>query len=203
MVLPVQAKSDTKRQIVAFKDNVDSKLSTDEGVRIIEEDLAISFEGNTDKKDKKSDDQLPEQPTETIPWEVEYMNNLSPNATNTGNGIKDGIIDTGIDVDHLDLIDNIKGGYNATSKKKSFDDDNGHGTHVAGIIAAVDNDIGVIGVIGDANEADLYAIKVLDEYGNGYISDIVEVLGCQALFLGLWSCLASEVNRALTYRYNY
>jgi len=99
------------------------------------------------------------------------MNKLSPDSDNTGNGIKVAVIDTGIDVDYPDLMANIKGGYNATSKKKSYDDDNGHGTHVAGIIAAVDNEMGVIGV---APEADLYAIKALDAYGDGYVSDIVE-----------------------------
>ena len=203
ITIPVQAKTETKRQIVIFEDNVDSakkdkilekhkalkikeikgtnavvvmtssysKLSEDEEVRFVEDDYIISIEGNTSKKDKKSDEELPEQPAETIPWGVEYMNDLSPDSVNTGNGIKVAIIDTGIDVDHPDLVDNIKGGYNATSKKKSYDDDNGHGTHVAGIIAAADNEIGVIGV---APEAEIYAIKALDAYGNGYISDVVE-----------------------------
>jgi len=203
VTLPVQAKTETKRQIVIFEDNVDSakkdnilekhkalkikeikgtnavvvmassdsKLSEDEEIRFVEDDYVISIEGNTNKKDKKSDEELSEQTAETIPWGVEYMNDLSPDSVNTGNGIKVAIIDTGIDVDHPDLVDNIKGGYNTTSKKKSYDDDNGHGTHVAGIIAAVDNEIGVIGV---APEADLYAIKALDAYGDGYVSDIVE-----------------------------
>lgn len=203
VTLPVQAKTETKRQIVIFEDNVksakkdeildkhravkikeikgtnavvvmtsvDSKLSTDEDIQFVEEDYVISIEGNANKKDKKTDDQLPEQPAETIPWGVEYMNNLSPDSINTGIGIKIAIIDTGIDVDHPDLVDNIKGGYNATSKKKSYDDENGHGTHVAGIIAAVDNEIGVIGV---AHEAELYAIKALDSYGDGYVSNIIE-----------------------------
>jgi len=201
--LPVQAKTETKRQIVIFEDNVDSakkekilekhkalkikevkgtnavvvmassnsEFSTDEGIRFIEEDYVISISGSNSKKDKKPDEELPLQPAETIPWGVEYMNNLSPDSDNTGKGIKVAVIDTGIDVDHPDLIANIKGGYNATSKKKSYDDDNGHGTHVAGIIAAVDNDIGVIGV---APEVDLYAIKALDAYGDGFVSDIVE-----------------------------
>lgn len=51
-----------------------------------------------------------------------------------------------------------------------WDDDNGHGTHVAGIIAAVDNTIGVVGV---APKASVYAVKVLDRSGAGYVSDVI------------------------------
>lgn len=99
------------------------------------------------------------------------MNNLVTDNVSNGDSIRVAIIDTGIDVDHPDLVDNIKGGYNATSKKKSYDDDNGHGTHVAGIIGAVDNEIGVIGVLPDV---DLYAVKALNSEGNGFVTDLVE-----------------------------
>jgi subtilisin family serine protease len=60
-------------------------------------------------------------------------------------------------------------------------DDNGHGTHCAGIIAAVDNDIGVIGV---APEAFLYAYKVLDSSGSGYESDVIAAIN-QAVIDGI------------------
>ena len=96
---------------------------------------------------------------------------------NRGAGVKVAIIDTGIDKDHPDLQANVKGGINFVSNpswrpanSKKWDDDNGHGTHCAGIVAAVDNEEGVIGV---APEADLYGVKVLDRTGSGYISDIV------------------------------
>ena len=52
-------------------------------------------------------------------------------------------------------------------------DDNGHGTHCAGIIAAVDNDIGVIGV---APEANLYALKILDSKGSGSSSNLIAAI---------------------------
>ena len=53
----------------------------------------------------------------------------------------------------------------------SADDDNGHGSHVAGIVAAQNNTIGVVGV---GHRIDLYAVKVLDRNGSGYVSDIIE-----------------------------
>lgn len=199
----VYAKTETKRQIVVFNENVDNdkkteilekhkatkikdikgtnavvvsvssdnNMSNESDVRFVEDDYIISIEGNTNKKVKDSDNNTTDQPDEVVPWGVEYMNDLASDCDNKGTGIKVGIIDTGIDIDHPDLVNNIKGGYNATSKKKSFDDDNGHGTHVAGIVAAVDNDIGVVGVV---PEAELYAVKALDSTGNGYISDVVE-----------------------------
>lgn len=78
------------------------------------------------------------------------------------------ILDTGIDLYHQDL---------KVYKNKSFvsgvangDDDNGHGTHVAGIAAAKDN---VQGVVGMAPGARLWAIKVLDQDGLGYVSDVI------------------------------
>jgi len=52
-------------------------------------------------------------------------------------------------------------------------DDNGHGTHVAGIIAAEHDDFGVVGV---APEAELYALKALDKTGSGYVSDVVAAI---------------------------
>ncbi|TWT83445.1 Subtilisin E precursor [Planctomycetes bacterium CA13] len=80
------------------------------------------------------------------------------------------IIDSGIDSDHPDL--NVVGGFNSIlGTSTGWDDDNGHGTHVAGIAAAVDNGIGVVGV---APGARLWAVKVLDSNANGYVSDIIK-----------------------------
>lgn|GEM_PF-476838 len=94
------------------------------------------------------------------------------NLTNKGTGIKVAVIDTGIDKDHPDLnvVDgvNFVGWYRVDPNK--WDDDNGHGSWVAGIIAAVDNGIGYVGV---APEASLYGVKVLDRNGSGYMSDVI------------------------------
>lgn len=92
---------------------------------------------------------------------------------NKGTGIKVAIIDTGIDYNHPDLDANYVGGYDFVNNDSDPMDDNGHGTHCAGIIAAEDNDTGVVGV---APEAKLYAVKVLNQYGKGSYSDVVAAL---------------------------
>lgn len=51
------------------------------------------------------------------------------------------------------------------------DDDYGHGTQVAGFIAAINNKIGIVGV---APKVEVYAVKVLNSSGSGYLSDLVE-----------------------------
>jgi minor extracellular protease Epr len=77
------------------------------------------------------------------------------------------VVDTGI-ANHEDLI--ISGGVAYTGYTTSYSDDNGHGTHVAGIIAARNNGIGTVGMAPDAS---LFAVKVLDGAGSGYLSDVV------------------------------
>jgi len=92
---------------------------------------------------------------------------------NKGTGIKISIIDTGINCIHPDLDGNCAGGHDFVNDDSVPADDNGHGTHVAGIAGAEDNDLGVVGV---APEADLYALKVLDAGGYGNWSDIIAAL---------------------------
>jgi subtilisin family serine protease len=87
----------------------------------------------------------------------------------TGKGVKIAILDTGIDTKHPDL--HVSGGACLLSDcSNSYNDDNGHGTHVAGIIAAQNNHIGVLGV---APEASIYAVKVLNRYGDGTLSTVL------------------------------
>ncbi|GFP76124.1 chitobiase/beta-hexosaminidase C-terminal domain-containing protein [Clostridium fungisolvens] len=87
----------------------------------------------------------------------------------TGKGVKVAVIDTGV-ATHSDL--SITGGTNVISGSTttSFSDDNGHGTHVAGIIGAQGVNGGVKGVAPDAS---IYAVKALDSSGSGYTSDII------------------------------
>lgn len=64
----------------------------------------------------------------------------------------------------------VEGGYSCIGSSTAWQDDNGHGTHVAGIAAAKDNYVGVVGV---APGARLWAVKVLDSKGSGAFSDVI------------------------------
>ncbi|HJF32791.1 MAG TPA: S8 family peptidase [Sporosarcina psychrophila] len=92
-----------------------------------------------------------------------------------GKGITVAVLDTGCDSSHPDLQKQIIGGRNFTDDDGGhpdiFKDYNGHGTHVAGTIAAQENDNGVIGV---APEASLLIIKVLNKKGSGQYDWIID-----------------------------
>jgi major intracellular serine protease len=91
-----------------------------------------------------------------------------------GQGITIAILDTGCDGTHQELKDRIIGGRNFTNDDKGnseiFIDYNGHGTHVAGTMAASRNQSGVVGV---APEANLLIVKVLDRHGSGLYEWII------------------------------
>jgi minor extracellular protease Epr len=88
----------------------------------------------------------------------------------TGKGIKVAVIDSGVGP-HKDLI--VTGGKSFVEYTESYSDDNGHGTHVAGIISAENNLMGVIGI---APESDIYALKAMDRNGSGFVSDLIEAI---------------------------
>ncbi|MBI4053917.1 MAG: S8 family serine peptidase [Candidatus Doudnabacteria bacterium] len=92
---------------------------------------------------------------------------------NKGTGVKVAIIDSGIDYTHPDLDANFFGGYDFVNSDSDSLDDNGHGTHVAGTVAAEDNDTGVVGA---APQAKLYALKVLNSSGSGSWSNVIAAL---------------------------
>ncbi|MBI5624685.1 MAG: S8 family peptidase [Elusimicrobia bacterium] len=106
------------------------------------------------------------------PWGVIRVNAPASWSVTKGKGVKVAVIDTGIDFDHPDLKGAVAGGWSAIDKEdpKNFKDDNGHGTHVSGTIAARDDAAGVVGV---APEAALYGVKVLDKDGSGNFSDVI------------------------------
>lgn len=99
----------------------------------------------------------------------------------TGDGVDVAILDTGIDTDHCDL--EVAGGRSFTGlgSGSDYDDRHGHGTHCAGIVGALDNDIGVVGV---APEVNLYGVQVLEDDGRGHHSTMAA---------GIDWCLSNDV----------
>ncbi len=94
-------------------------------------------------------------------------------AGDIGAGVKVAVIDSGVNYNHADLAANYAGGYDFFNGDADPMDDNGHGTHVAGTIAAVKNGLGVVGA---APAARIYALKVLGSNGSGDFSDVIAAL---------------------------
>lgn len=80
------------------------------------------------------------------------------------------IIDTGIDLNHPDLVVDASSGKTFVTRTTTPEDDNGHGTHCAGIVAAIDNSVGVVGVAAGAH---VVPVKVLDKRGSGSMTQII------------------------------
>ena len=117
----------------------------------------------------------PEEPgdggtsTQETPYGITRVNGVS---SYTGNGVAY-VLDSGIDLTHPDLNVDSSSGFNAFTSGRdggSLNDGNGHGTHVAGTIAAINNNFGVIGV---APGAIVVPIKVLDSRGSGSYSGVI------------------------------
>ncbi len=88
------------------------------------------------------------------------------------------IIDTGVDYTHEDLVNRVdlQNGYDFVNNDSDPMDDNGHGTHVAGIIAAeADNNIGIVGIVGNL-DVKIVPIKALDENGGGIAQNIADAI---------------------------
>ncbi|MDH4099998.1 MAG: S8 family serine peptidase, partial [Nitrospirota bacterium] len=111
---------------------------------------------------------------QVVPWGVERIG-ATASLGSKGAGVDVYILDTGIDADHPDIQGNLGNGayvYKCTGRscKAPWDDNHGHGTHVAGTVAAIDNGRDVVGV---APLATLHAVKVLSGSGSGTISGII------------------------------
>jgi subtilisin family serine protease len=127
-------------------------------------------------------------------WNADLIN--VPDVWNqgfTGKGITVAVLDSGVDFNHVDLNDNIwinageiagngidddgngfiddVRGWDFVGNNNNPMDQNGHGTHVAGIIAAESNNIGVTGI---APNASIMPLRVLDDVGNGTVTDIAK-----------------------------
>ncbi len=141
------------------------KLAEDGSVKMVEADQVITLSQQITAKGKPGGSTPP--PSQSIPWGIDRVGGGTGNTTtNTA-----WVIDTGIDFSHPDL--NVDEGRSATfvSRTSDANDQNGHGTHVAGTIAAIDNSIGVVGV---APGATVVAVRVLDKRGSGFTSGVID-----------------------------
>lgn len=143
----------------------------------IEED----FEVTTDARPGHGGSTTP--PVQSTPWGITAVHATEAAAIDTGSNALVCVVDTGIESTHDDLAANIIGGENfvasrGTIKSSNWSDDNGHGTHVAGTVAAINNTVGALGV---APQAALFAVKALDKRGSGYVSAVADgILSCVA-----------------------
>lgn len=140
------------------------KLEGDPAVERIEEDQVIALSPIIINKRPGTTDNSSSAPAQVVPWGISRVNG-GVDAT----GKVAWIIDTGVDFTHPDLnVDEVRSAN--FSSDRDGDDLNGHGTHVAGIIAAKNNSIGVIGV---AAGATVVPVKVLNRRGSGTVSGVI------------------------------
>jgi subtilisin family serine protease len=111
---------------------------------------------------------------DVYPWGIEKIGaDIVHGGNNYGGGVSIAVIDSGIDYNNPEFAGIYAGGYDFVDDDPYPMDLHGHGTHVAGIIAA---DVGSGEVIGVAPGVTLYALRVLDQNGSGYFSDIIDAV---------------------------
>lgn len=139
------------------------ELRKDDRIAYIEEDQVISINGKPSGVGNGGGGTAAQE----TPWGITRIGGATD-----GTGKRAWIIDSGIDLDHEDLNVNtsLSQSFLSGGGANSADDQNGHGTHVAGTVAAVDNGVGVIGV---AAGAEVIAVRVLDRRGSGSTSGVI------------------------------
>jgi len=105
-----------------------------------------------------------------IGWEIEKFDIKKQWNKSKGENVVVAVVDTGCDLDHPDISNNLLKGKNFIDNKDPIDD-NGHGTHVSSTIAAENN---VIGMVGVAPKTKIIPVKSLDKNGNGSVETIVK-----------------------------
>lgn len=106
---------------------------------------------------------VPLDPGYASQWQHTFTDSLSAWETTKGSGVVVAVLDTGAKLNHEDLKDNLLTGVDTTDTQSDAEDDNGHGTHVSGIIAAEENGLGGVGI---APEAKILPVKVLTSSGS-------------------------------------
>ena len=154
--------SAVKGVAIELTENEADKLALSPNVKGVYPDMMVNF-GLPDVSINGKP--APQPVAQSTPWGITRIGGSAD-----GTGKIAWIIDTGIDMDHPDLTVDQTRGKNFISLTAKPDDDNGHGTHCAGIVAALNNNLGVIGV---AAGATVVPIKVLNRRGSGDYSLII------------------------------
>lgn len=115
-------------------------------------------------------------------WEITQFDIPNIWKKTQGKDVKVAVIDTGCDLDHPDLKDNMLPGINIIQPKKDPEDDNGHGSHVASTIAAINNGLGIVGV---APQTKIVPIKALDSTGAGNTGNVAKSIIAAADYGGV------------------
>ncbi|MGP4078035.1 S8 family peptidase [Halobacillus sp. K22] len=198
-----------ERVVVQYKEEIDLNILKDiphtihyrydslNSVAVTIPDNKISdLEGKTAVKSIEEDGQV-QVSFQEASWGTDTLEmNKSRAMGLTGEGVKIAVLDTGVASNHPDL--NVAKGISFVEGTDGYEDDNGHGTHVTGIIGAQDNEIGTVGI---APNAEIYAVKVLDEEGNGLNSEVVAGIdwaidqNVDIINLSLTSCKPSELTK--------
>lgn len=162
------------------------ELEADTNLDRIENDIQISLpklikESNTRQKNHRKTTQNREYESQVISQGVQMIGANNIWNISTGRLVKVAVLDTGIEIGHPDLRKNLKKGINIINPYIVPNDDNGHGTHVAGIIGAGNNEYGIVGV---APNISLVPVKVLDSGGKGTLTDLID---------GLYWCIENDI----------
>lgn len=102
-------------------------------------------------------------------WGITAFNLPKTWESTQGEGVVIAVLDTGVDLDHPDLVNNLLPGMNFVEQGRPPEDKNSHGSHCAGILVAEKNEIGMVGV---APKAKVMPIKVLDKNGSGNMVNV-------------------------------
>lgn len=162
----------TEKQFAALQKNKNLKVTKVDQVTVAADLRAAKKPGTVQA--------TAQTPTQQVPWGIKSIyNNNNLASTSGGGGINIAVLDTGVNVNHIDLVNTVEQCKDFTTAagltNGQCNDANGHGTHVAGS-ALADGGSDKLGLYGVAPDSDLWAYKVLGDNGSGYSDDIAAAI---------------------------
>ncbi|MFA1642435.1 S8 family serine peptidase [Chryseomicrobium imtechense] len=162
----------TEKQFAALQKNKNLKVTKVDQVTVAADLRAAKKPGTVQT--------TAQTPTQQVPWGIKSIyNNNNLASTSGGGGINIAVLDTGVNVNHIDLVNTVEQCKDFTTAagltNGQCNDANGHGTHVAGS-ALADGGSDKLGLYGVAPDSDLWAYKVLGDNGSGYSDDIAAAI---------------------------